>query len=73
MPNQIFASNSSGIIRRGGGIVAAAKNSQIGGVAIDTKEQTKPVLSEIENKYENRFDDPSYYYGSYGVDGGDVA
>jgi len=31
-----------------------------------------PLLSEIESKYDNRFDDPSYYYGG-GADGGDVA
>lgn len=30
-----------------------------------------PLLSEIESKYDNRFDDPSYYYGG-GADGGDV-
>ncbi len=35
-----------------------------------------PTISEIENKYDERFDNPSYYYGcdgSGGVDGGDVA
>lgn len=31
-----------------------------------------PLLSEIESKYDNRFDDPAYYYGG-GADGGDVA
>ena len=31
-----------------------------------------PTLSDIESKYDNRFDDPSYYYGSGGVDGGNV-
>jgi len=31
------------------------------------------TIENIENKYENRFDDPSYYYGSGGVDGGDVS
>ena len=31
-----------------------------------------PLLSEIESKYDNRFDDPSYYYGG-GADGGEVA
>lgn len=23
-----------------------------------------PTISDIENKFDNRFDDPSYYYGS---------
>lgn len=31
-----------------------------------------PKLSSIEDKYEERFDNPSYYYGGGGVDGGDV-
>jgi len=31
-----------------------------------------PVIADIQAKYDNRFDDPSYYYGSGGVDGGDV-
>lgn len=32
-----------------------------------------PTISDIENKYDHRFDDPSYYYGGGNVDGGDVA
>ncbi len=31
-----------------------------------------PTLLNIQNKYDNRFDDPSYYYGGGNVDGGDV-
>jgi hypothetical protein len=30
------------------------------------------TISSIESKFAERFDDPSYYYGSCGVDGGDV-
>ena len=30
-----------------------------------------PALSAIDSKYDNRFDDPSYYYGS-STDGGNV-
>lgn len=30
-----------------------------------------PTISDIESKYDNRFDDPSYYYGA-SLDGGDV-
>lgn len=32
------------------------------------------TIASIENKFDNRFDDPSYYYGGGGggVDGGDV-
>lgn len=32
-----------------------------------------PTITNIEAKFDNRFDDPSYYYGGGGVDGGDVA
>lgn len=38
----------------------------------DTYVKNTPVIGDIENKYDNRFDDPSYYYGSGDVDGGDV-
>lgn len=31
-----------------------------------------PTLSDIQDKYDNRFDDPSYYHGTASVDGGDV-
>lgn len=31
-----------------------------------------PTISDIEAKYDNRFDDPSYYYGGGNVDGGNV-
>jgi hypothetical protein len=30
------------------------------------------TIANIENKYDDRFDDPSYYYGSQVVDGGDI-
>lgn len=30
-----------------------------------------PVIDDIQAKYDNRFDDPSYYHGG-GADGGDV-
>lgn len=31
-----------------------------------------PSISEIQSKFDNRFDDPSYYYGCSSVDGGNV-
>ena len=33
--------------------------------------KNSPTITDIENKYDNRFDDPSYYYGCV-VDGGNV-
>lgn len=32
-----------------------------------------PTLTDIQDKYDIRFDDPSYYHGGGGADGGDVA
>ena len=29
----------------------------------NTTVYNKPVINDIENKYDERFDDPSYYYG----------
>lgn len=31
----------------------------------------QPTISQIQSKYDNKFDNPSYYYGST-TDGGDV-
>lgn len=31
-----------------------------------------PTITDIEAKYDFRFDNPSYYYGGGNVDGGDV-
>lgn len=31
-----------------------------------------PSISNIQSKFDNRFDDPGYYYGGGGADGGDV-
>jgi len=31
-----------------------------------------PTINDIQSKYNERFDDPSYYFGG-GADGGDVA
>lgn len=31
---------------------------------LDTYVKNTPVITDIENKYDDRFDDPSYYYGT---------
>lgn len=38
----------------------------------DTYVRYKPTIIDIQNKYDLRFDDPSYYYGTGSIDGGDV-
>lgn len=34
------------------------------------KPETDLTISDIESKYDDRFDDPSYYYGGGASDGG---
>lgn len=36
---------------------------------LNTYASNLPGIASIETKYETRFDDPSYYYGSTGGDG----
>lgn len=38
----------------------------------NTYVSNKPTITQIQDKYDNRFDDPSYYYGTGNVDGGNV-
>lgn len=38
----------------------------------DTYVSNLPSITDIQSKYDDRFDNPSYYYGSNNVDGGDV-
>jgi hypothetical protein len=48
-------------------------NSLSYGIKYNRYVQEYPVIADIQDKYDNRFDDPSYYYGGGGnVDGGDV-
>jgi hypothetical protein len=42
------------------------------GIKYNRYVKNTPIIADIQNKYDNRFDDPSYYYGTGNVDGGDV-
>lgn len=39
---------------------------------LNTYVKNTPSITDIEAKYDNRFDDPSYYYGAGNIDGGNV-
>jgi hypothetical protein len=57
--------NGTMLVQTGGFVT----NSGI--VARDTYVLNTPVLSDFSNKYTNRFDYPSYYYGTgSGISGG---
>ena len=42
------------------------------GITYNRYVQQYPTIADIQDKYDNRFDDPSYYHGGGNVDGGDV-
>ena len=65
MANDITLANSGEAIKHGTVVIASSpftdsfqyQNSNV---------YNKPVIADIEAKYDNRFDDPSYYFGSNG-------
>ena len=70
MANDITLVNISNPIKNGALVCGC---SVTGNYSInETYVSNRPTIEEIESKYDNRFDDPSYYYGGGNVDGGDV-
>lgn len=62
MANDIQESISANSIKNGTIVVSTcAKNGDY--QTLDTYVSNKPVIADIESKYDNRFDDPSYYFG----------
>lgn len=62
MANDIQAAVSGVVVKNGTIVVTTTftgENSKI-----DTYVSNKPTIADIEAKYDDRFDDPSYYYGT---------
>lgn len=71
MANDIIKSINTNNIKNGTLLVSCTKTGEYS--TVDTYVNNNPTISSIESKYNDRFDDPSYYYGNGGgVDGGDV-
>lgn len=70
MANDITKAISSNELKNGTTIVTCSLTGNYS--LLNTYVKNTPSLADIEAKYDNRFDDPSYYYGSAGVDGGNV-
>lgn len=70
MANDIQAAVSGVDVKNGTILVSCTRTGEYS--TINSYVKNSPTISEIEAKYDTRFDDPSYYYGSSGVDGGDV-
>lgn len=61
MANDIKIAVSGQPIKNGTALVSCTKTGEYS--AVDTYVLNTPTISDIEAKFDNRFDDPSYYYG----------
>ena len=69
MTNDINKIISANPIKNGTTVVSCLRTGEYS--TLETYVKNTPTIVNIENKYDNRFDDPSYYYGCV-VDGGDL-
>lgn len=69
MANDIQKSIVTNNLKNGSKIVYCSRTGVIG--ASDNDAVFIPTISDIEAKYDDRFDDPSYYYGC-NPDGGNL-
>jgi hypothetical protein len=69
MANDITKAISANLLKNGTSLVSCTITGEYS--VLNTYVKNTPTITDIENKYDNRFDDPSYYHGG-GADGGDV-
>jgi hypothetical protein len=67
MANDIIKAISENLLKNGTTIVTCSNTGKYS--VLNTYVKNTPTITDIESKYDNRFDDPSYYHGA---DGGDV-
>lgn len=72
MANDIIKSINSNPIKNGTLLVQARVTGFNNNDTYNAYVKNTPSITDIQDKYDNRFDDPSYYYGGGNVDGGDV-
>jgi hypothetical protein len=70
MANDITKAISAKEIKNGTLLVSCTRTGEYS--LSNTYVKNTPVIADIEAKYDNRFDDPSYYYGGGNIDGGNV-
>lgn len=63
MAIDIVKSKSGQSIKNGSIIVSTKVTGPTNKDLLNSYAINTPTIEEIENKYDNRFDDPSYYYG----------
>lgn len=74
MANDITKAISANNIKNGTIVVTCGVTGfpDAGSITNDTYVSNSPTLADIQSKYDNKFDNPSYYYGTGNVDGGNV-
>jgi hypothetical protein len=61
MANDINKIVSANPIKNGTVLVSCTRTGEYS--TLDTNVKNTPAIADIQNKYDARFDDPSYYYG----------
>ena len=69
MANDIIKAISANELKNGTSVVSCSRTGEYS--VLNTYVKNTPTITDIQDKYDNRFDDPSYYHGG-GADGGDV-
>jgi hypothetical protein len=65
MPNDIQAAVSGVVVKNGTVVVGVGGIPSTSGIiTYNTYVNNTPTITTIQAKYDNRFDDPRYYYGS---------
>lgn len=70
MANDITKAVSANPLKNGTLLVYCSRTGEYS--FSDTYVKNTPTITDIQSKYDDRFDNPSYYYGGGNVDGGDV-
>lgn len=61
MANDIQTAVSGVAIKNGTAVVTTTFTGEYS--KLDTYAKNTPIITDIESKYDNKFDDPRYYYG----------
>lgn len=70
MANDIQLCINGNVIKNGTSVVSCTRTGEYS--VLDTYVKNTPVIADIEAKFDQRFDDPSYYYGGTNGTSGDV-
>lgn len=70
MANDITKAISANPLKNGTSLVSCTITGEYS--ILNTSVKNTPTITDIQSKYDNRFDNPSYYYGGSGGIDGDV-